>query len=81
MATERERVRAISVGRSRRASADIASICRAANMNASRSTLKLCATFGRSTLTATTRRTPLLSISARCTWAIEAAAIAGPKLA
>ena len=72
-------VRTISVGRSRRASADSASICRAANMSASRSTLKLCATFGRSTLTATRRRTPLVSISARCTWAIEAAATAGTE--
>ena len=53
-------VRTISIGFSRRASADSASIWRAANISASRSTLKLCATFGRSTFTATRRRTPFV---------------------
>ena len=37
--------------------------------------------MGRSTFTATDVRTPSRSVSPRCTWAIDAAATAGPKLA
>jgi hypothetical protein len=81
MPTERASVRTISISFSRRASAESASMWRAANISASRSTLKLCCTFGRNTFTAATRRTPFVSISARCTCAIEAAATAGPKYA
>ena len=36
---------------------------------------------GRSTLTATARGSPAVATVALCTWAIEAAAIDGPKLA
>ncbi len=79
--TERRSVATVSIRRSRRASADSASARRAANVKASRSTRKRCSMLGRSTLTATGLRPAGVSISARCTCAIEAAATAGPKSA
>ena len=59
---------------------DSASARRAANVKASRSTRKRCSMLGRSTLTATGLRPAGVSISARCTCAIEAAATAGPNV-
>ena len=57
----------------------IASALRAAKVKASRSTLKRCSMPGRSTFTATGRRSPSATTSARCTCAIEAAATGGPN--
>ena len=67
------------MSRSRRASAEKFSACRAAKVKAARSAWKRCSTPGRSTLTATARGPPAVSTVARCTCAIEAAATGGPK--